>query len=385
MTARKARDTAGGSIQYGYNGRRDAHRIRYWGKDPESGVYRRMSEVVHGTRRDAQRRRAELVAIHGAEKGTLTMRQLWDTLYLPSLERRLEDGEFSPQSLKVYRSAWNKHVSPRWADAPCDSLRPLEVQQWINTLTLSSATKARNLMRSMLDMAVMYELAEKNPMHEKYVMPSKSTVKREDDGVWSHAQLIEIWEGAARDRWWEAAFLLSGFGGLRVGEALGVMGECVSDGSRLGVTLALVEVRRQVQNKGNVPVERLKTRQSKRVAVVPGPAATRLLGLADGCDWLSGDGLGSPSSQQRLNDAWAKGMEAMPEDMRHPFRNLRNSWQTMMRWEVGMDPHHIEPLMGHKVPGVTGEFYDRPTSGMLADKVAEAWLAFEGKLADRDN
>jgi hypothetical protein len=43
----------------------------------------------------------------------------------------------------------------------------------------------------------------------------------------------------------------------------------------------------------------------------------------------------------------------------------------MMRWEVGMDPHHIEPLMGHKVPGVTGEFYDRPTSGMLADKVAD--------------
>lgn len=385
MTARKARDTAGGSIQYGYNGRRDAHRIRYWGKDPESGVYRRMSEVVHGTRRDAQRRRAELVAIHGAEKGTLTMRQLWDTLYLPSLERRLEDGAFTKTSLQLYRSMWRRHISPRWADVPCDSLRPLEIQQWFDTLALSAALKSRIVMGGMLDMAVRYELAEKNPMREKYVMPSERTVERDDDGIWSHAQLMEVWERVARDKWWEAAFLLSGFGGLRVGEALGVMGECVSDGSRLGVTLALVDVRRQIPNKGQVPVERLKTRQSRRVAVVPGPAATRLLEIADGSVWLSGDGLGNPNSQPRLNASWANNMEAVPEDMRHPFRNLRNSWQTMMRWEVGMEPQHIEPLMGHKVPGVTGAHYDRPTVDMFADKVAEAWAAFEKKLAVRDN
>jgi hypothetical protein len=59
--------------------------------------------------------------------------------------------------------------------------------------------------------------------------------------------------------------------------------------------------------------------------------------------------------------------------MAHPFRNLRNSWQTWMRWEVGLPPYYIEPLMGHKVRGVTGQHYDRPTPEVLAAAVARAY------------
>ena len=57
----------------------------------------------------------------------------------------------------------------------------------------------------------------------------------------------------------------------------------------------------------------------------------------------------------------------------HPFRNLRNSWQTWMRWEARLAPWAIERLMGHKVAGVTGAYYDRPSDEVIADMLADAY------------
>jgi len=38
-------------------------------------------------------------------------------------------------------------------------------------------------------------------------------------------------------------------------------------------------------------------------------------------------------------------------------------------------PHLIEALMGHKLSGVTGAHYDRPTADMFAEVVADAYRA----------
>lgn len=42
-------------------------RIRYWGKDPATGAYRRRSSTVRGSRVDAERRRAELMVEHSGD------------------------------------------------------------------------------------------------------------------------------------------------------------------------------------------------------------------------------------------------------------------------------------------------------------------------------
>lgn len=348
-------------------------RIRYWGKDPATGAYRRRSSTVRGSRVDAERRRAELMVEHSEDAPCPTVGQVWERWYLPALERRLERGDLAKKSMDALLSGWRRHAAPRWADVPCDAIRPLEVQQWLDQKTHSGAESAMKVLRPLLDYAVRFEAIDHNPMRERYVMPSTKTVNRKDDGVWSLDQLREVW-GAVRGQWFEAAFLLAGFGGLRVGEALGVTASDVMAREVGGTTLALVSVGRQVPNDGGEPTDRLKTAQSRRMVPVAGRAGARLLELAASCDGpLSGDGMGGFNTQQRLQRSWAA--TDLPDGLRHPFRNLRNSWQTWMRWELRVPVWAIEPMMGHKVAGVTGRHYDRPDARLFAEVVAEAYLA----------
>lgn len=347
--------------------RGERYRIRYWGTD-SSGVYRRMSETVRGTRMDAERRRSELMLAHSDDAPCPTVGQAWERWVLPAYERRLEDGTLAAQSLRQYRGAWSLHVSPTWSDVPCDAVRPLGVQQWLSGLTYTQAQSGMKVLSAIMDAAVRYECVDHNPMREKYLMPSKSTVSERDKGVWTLSELVAA-SGRVRGEWLEPAFLLAAFGGCRVGESLGVLAGEVELGRVEGVPVALSRVERQVGRLGEV-VPSLKTEESRRVVVVAGMAALRLAEIASALprDWfLTHDGFGMSQPQSRLTRAWsALGME-------HPFRNLRNSWQTWMRWEAGLPPYYIEPLMGHKVAGVTGAHYDRPTQDVLAAAVARAY------------
>lgn len=113
-----------------------------------------------------------------------------------------------------------------------------------------------------------------------------------------------------------------------------------------------------------------KTPQSVRTVVVAGRAALRLKEIADSMpsDWpLSNNGFGERYPQARLKDTWRK------MRMEHPYRNLRNGWQTYMRWDLKVEPHYIEVMMGHKVAGITGAHYDRPDREQFARVVADAY------------
>lgn len=344
-------------------------RLRYWSAGPDG--YRRRSKTVRGTRLDAERVRSELMLEHSDDAPCPTVGQAWERWALPAWERRVEGGDMAPQTLRQYQSAWSRHASPRWADVPCDAVRPLHVQQWLDGLALNEARGALKVLRPLMDYAVRYGIVDANPFRENYLMPSKGTVAERDKGVWTLAELGEVWR-AVRGQWFEAAFLLAAFGGLRVGEALGVRPCDVAPLDVGGTTLAMVTVARQVTNRGGEVTERLKTPQSARTVPVPGRAGARLLELADAADgYLSGDGLGGPSNRFRLGRSW----DAACGDARRPFQNLRNSYETNMRWELRLPPWIVEPMLGHVGQGVTGQYYDRPQARMLADAVADAYLA----------
>ncbi len=341
-------------------------RIRFWSSGPDG--YKRRSCTVRGTRRDAERRRAELMLAHSEDAPCPTVGEAWEQWHLPALERRVEDGALSAQTLQQYMSGWRRHVAPRWETVQCDAVRPLDVQQWLSTLSSNQARGSLDVMRPLLDYAVRYGFLASNPMREKYVMPSRSSARTMDRAVWTLAELGEVWR-CVRGQWFEAAFLLAAFGGLRVGEALGVRSEDVTECHGC----ALVDVRRQVANRAGSVTERLKNRQSRRAVAIPGRAGMALLRIAETCEgYLSGDGLGGHSSQDRLNRSWA---EFVPRALFHPFRNLRNSWETNARWTLGLDSWSIEVMLGHVAPGVTGRHYDRPQPEMIAAAVADAYVS----------
>lgn len=368
--ARRGMRSDWGSVQEVERGRR--YRIRWWAETPEG--YRRCSETVRGTRRDAHDRLAALRLEHSQDAPCPTVGECWGRWFLPDFERRVSEGDAAPSSLMQYRSVWGRHVAPTWEGVPADEVQPLAVQQWLLSLTSSQAQAATHLMRRVLAYPVRYGLVATNPMDAAYVMPARSTSARRDDGIWALEELGGLWR-ECRGEWFEAAFLLMAFGGCRVGESLGPLGADVEAREAAGVPLAVVRVERQVTN-ANAVSDALKNEWSRRAVVVPGPPGERLCAIsrAVGDGWLTGDGLGGHARQDRLRGAW-DGMMRDTTLPRHPPKQLRPSWQTYMRWELRVPPYMIEPMMGHVGDGVTGRHYDRPMADQFCEAVAAAYAA----------
>ena len=371
--ARRAMRSSWGSVT-----RLDARRwrIRYWGKDA-SGAYRRMSETVRGSRRDADDRLAALRLDHSEDAPCPTVGECYRRWYLADRQRMVDEGDLSPQTMDNQGASWRLHVAPRWEDVPVDAVRPLDVQQWMLTMTRAQAHHARIVLSGVVGYAMRYGLVETNPLSIRYIMPSQSTVTPNDAGCWDVAGLERAW-AKVRGAWAEPAFVLAAFGSCRVGESLGTRAEDVHAYEHSGVTCAIVEIRRQVRGDGSVS-ERLKTRQSRRVVVVPGEMGEALLDIAGRTEgWLSGDGLGGFVTQNRASAWWHKTMAGVDGLEYHPLSSLRKTWQTTARWTLRLPPWVTETLMGHASTSggaVTAEHYDQPSAIQLADVVCEAYAA----------
>lgn len=365
MGKRSRRRDSWGSITY--DAKRKVGYIRYWASTDERG-YRRHCKTVHGTKQEVEEERARLLIEFGKDKPIPTVRYVWETWCLPDICSIVESGDMSPLTMKAHEKSWRLYIKPRWGETPLDQVRPLQIQQWILTMGASPAEGAVSTLSRIMDYAVRYELILHNPMREKYMMPSKSTISRADKGVWKLQELIDVWQ-RVYGLWWEPAFILAAFGGCRLGESMSPNAGDVEMRTVDGVLLALVPITGQLASIGN-KIVKPKTPQSVRTVVVAGLAARRLCEIAASMppEWpLSNNGFGDRCPQSRLKDTW----RAMK--MEHPYRNLRNGWQTYMRWDLKVEPHYIESMMGHKLPGVTGAHYDRPAADQFAQVMADAY------------
>ncbi len=355
-------------------------RIRYQADTGDGRGYTRHSETLHGTRREAYARLAELRAKYEVPPGEpkarpskATVGKAWDTWFVPDCEARLADGSLAPSTWRSWRSHWRSHVAPRWADVRCSDVRPLDVQEWLLSMTKSTATTARTVLRLVMAKAAMFGACQSSPMTLPYRMPTAGS--EHSKGIYDLGMMREV-ARAAFGSLIEPAVLLMGLGSCRVGESLGVMCPEVSLETWHGVPVAIVPICRQMAQRPNA-IRKLKNPQSERIVAVPGPPGVRIAWLAEergaaGDTYLVDNGFGTPISQGVLVRQWDAILEEAGIE-RYPIRNLRNSWETNMHWEVGMQPTFIEPLMGHKGSSVTARHYDRPDSSMLAQAAAKAY------------
>lgn len=372
---RKQRSTWGSITRLG----KDRYRLRWW-EERDDG-YARRSEVVRGTRRAAERRLAEIrssldeTAPHKRARHKMTVGEAFEMWWLPDAEARLESGKLARSSLKCRLSKWNVYVGPKWADVACSDVRALDIQEWLDPITKKPASDSLALLRQILDYAVLYEVIGDNVARRQYRMPDAHRDLK--DGAFTLGELDRIAESARGDCC-EAAMLLMMFGSCRTGESLGVLLEEVARVRSHGIELTTAEVVRQVNSDGSVSDDGdLKNRQSVRPVVVPPPWGDRLWEIAEGAramgrTWLSDNGLGRPLSQNRLRAQWVKAVECAGLPMKMP-RAARRSWETYMRWDMGVDRSKVEQLMGHALPGVTGEHYDKPSATAFVETVAEAF------------
>ena len=176
---------------------------------------------------------------------------------------------------------------------------------------------------------------------------------------------------------YEAAYILAAFGGCRTGESLGVRVEDVREIQAGGVRFAAASIDKQVGNLNGEIAWRTKNGQSVREAIVPEPYCDALFRVrdqraADGFEWLCMMGA-KPMGKIAARRMWRRlGMI--------PFANLRNSWRTFAQFEWGVGYATLELLMGHKLPGVTGNHYLRPSTEQLAEDFAAAYAEKRGHL-----
>lgn len=373
---------------------RDHWNVKWW--ETRDGVHTRRSQVVWGTRREAERRLAEIrVSLDETDRGSrqrlsrrITVGEAYERWWLPSARARLEEGRLARKTLSQMASTWRRRVS-RWRDVPCRDVRPADIQAWLDPMTQKPAQDALAMLRQILDFAVMYEVVDVNKARNAYTMPTAHASRM--DGAYTLDELARIAE-AARGSLAEPALLLMMFGSCRTGEALGpLLDECRLVRSH-GIELVVVDVVRQVREAGRLGEDGdLKNGQSVRPVVIPPPWAARLWELvgqrrAAGDAFLVDDGHGRPVRQEVLRADWAAAVEAAGLPAKAP-RAARRSWETYMRWTMGVSPDRVERMMGHALPGVTGTHYDKPNADMFVETVAEAFARrpFVAGEANADN
>lgn len=351
--------------------RRKGYRtLRYWADLHDGRGYMRHTMTVEGSKRDGDRKLAELRLLHGEDKPVPTFRQCCEQWYLPDIEK------LSFNTRKMYRSALNSRIYPRWGDVPVTDIKPIEMQEWLSDMTASQARLVMKIMTVALDYPTRYEIIPSNPCRIKYRIPTSS--EKRDKGTYALEDAIRIFD-ACRGSFAEAAVLSSLFGSCRVGESLSPMvGELIEARSSNGATAAFFNLTRQINNTGHV-LEELKTASSTRPIVFVGKVAERMLDIqaerdASGLVWLVDDGCGGHITQRAMSAEWKRLAYAAAVDL-HPYRNLRNSWRTFMEWELHVAPDKLEKMMGHKGGDVTSIHYNRPTVQMLIDAVADAYAS----------
>ena len=361
---RKSRNAWGSNEDVGA-GRR---RLRYWADLHDGRGYVRHSKTIVGTKTDGDLELARLRLEHSSDGPTPTVGEVYERWWLPDLVDRHESGELSRSALANYQSRWNRHIAPRWADVPVSDVRALDVQSWLmGGMTAEMARASLRVLRSVLDLAVRYEVADRNPAAARYRMP-RGAVREHSKEVYTAAEMVAALE-AVRGSVAYVPAVLCGAASCRPGESLGVMRAELRAAESHGMTLAVADLSRQVDRNGHV-VDGLKTPHSERPVVVPEPWSLDL--LAQSGPWLVGSGE-RPVSQTIVRQAWDRALSAA--GIRPiPFRNLRNSWRTYMRWELGVDEDMLESMMGHVGRNVGEQHYDRPRWEVYVAVVADAWM-----------
>lgn len=74
-------------------------------------------------------------------------------------------GKLAPSSQKVYKPAWRLHVEPVWGSRAVSTIRPSQVQAWVDDATLGAVSVRRNVdvLAQILDLAQRDGIIKTNP------------------------------------------------------------------------------------------------------------------------------------------------------------------------------------------------------------------------------
>lgn len=339
------------------------------GKDPETGKYQCHWETVRGTKKDAERRRAELV--HQLDTGTFI--KPGKTTIAEYLERWLSDyaqPNLSPRGFERYADIVRKRLVPDIDDLLLTQLKPEHIQRHYSTmrdqgLTAGTIRYHHCVLHKSLQTAMKWGLLNRNPA-DAVDAPKKA---HSDMRTWDDFEVRQFLE-AAKGSVYYALVHTALFTGMRRSELLALQWRDVG--------LQQVHIHRGLHHlkDGSYVFTQPKSEKSRRtIAFSPSSilvlsehrerqeAIRAMLGETLGKDDLVfGTPTGEPLRPNTVTRAWTMlaakaGVKVIRlHDARHTHASL------MLK--QGVHPKIVQERLGHSTISMTLDTYSHVAPGL---------------------
>lgn len=313
------------------------------------GKPRRVSRVVHGNRKQAERVLRELMEDDYRPEAR-TIAEVCK-MYIRHCEARNRAGELESSSLRGYRSNIERHILPELGDIQLDRLSPSQIRGFVDSLEKNRNSVFRTL-RQVMKFAEREELVSVSPVSK--VKPPKGrppAVRRED--VYTPEEVAEIIRREKPEQLEIAVAVALGCG-LRRGEICGLDWDDYN-GTHISVTKAYGK-------------DKPKTPNSIRVVSVPAFARTILDAYrGEGAMIQSADG--TRTHPDTISHMWRNYLSGNPDIKPLPFKNLRHTSLTLAYEASGGNIQATSRRGGHSSVSITSRFYVRESSA-IDDEIA---------------
>lgn len=307
-----------------------------------------------------------------------TFSQCWYEWYLPELNDRVEKGELSDNTRKVYATQWSAHIEKRWDKVALDKVDVNEYQLWLKTLKPSVAKLSNITIGNLVTCAKLHGVKGITFKDVAYKMPRSDKAPNAELEVYTLPELHKLLKEVEGKRY-ESIAILMGIGSCRVGEATAASVDDITFEQYNGRTYAVYDLHQQFGFNAQGFME-LKTKDSYRPIIVPEPWSLRLAEIVEdrkreGEPYLADCGTGYPMPRDMTNRHWRKDFADGSITVRHlPLQKLRNTWATAMLWKYGVPAQMVDKMMGHAAKNILGKNYDRPDKQMFIETVDKAYF-----------
>ena len=271
-------------------------------------------------------------------------------------------SDLRPNTLRMYKDAYNVHILPLLGDAELRSVKPVhvrEVMSNVSELSESLQHKVLITMRQIFQTAQQNGLIVKDPTEGVKIT---SHAKPDKIKYLTKAQVRTLLDAVTDDK--ASVFVgLCLYCGLRREEAMGLQWGDIKEDS-LTVNRALSFVKNQPD-----PSQELKTKAAHRTIPIPGPLMDILRSTPKSGIYVITKADGGPMTQMALRRLWEKVTSVIDFPL-HPHM-LRHTYATNLYY-AGVDLRTAQYLLGHSSIQMTAQIYthlDHNDGLSAADKI----------------
>lgn len=301
----------------------------------------------------------------------------------------------SPASIESYRTALNKDILPVFEERHLRSIRPMDLQTFLNGYAGRSTTKITILMatlRGIFENACADRILAQNPMEHIRKPKAAARKERETLKIEEREKVEAVCLTHPRGAFLAALYYL----GCRPGEGRGLQwGDFNED-------MSLVHIQRDVDYKDGCKAGSLKTEKSDRWLPVPDPLQDilkPLRGRPESFCFTGDRNTNGPIAKASGERLWVEYMlqaglvtDVSPEEAkRYAVNDIRRKWKPLftpyclrhnyitMCWENGLDPYETMKLAGHTSIKTTMDIYTHMSNAQMAKTSSKVNQMFKRK------